>query len=155
MIPKGVPVEIGDKMYNLVFTVAATEYIIGRYGSLKGMNEGMGIKDIPDGEEEDGTPKTRQEVDDGVFMREAPWLVAMLANQGIMVETHDTNPDNPKLLKPEYVKLYTQPYALKDLVNAAMQAIAIGSGVEFKAQDSDGPKDLVLEEIEKNVPAAE
>jgi len=149
MIPKGVKTEIGDKQCTLVYTVAAAEQIIGRYGSTAEMIKGMGVEDVVDGNGE-----TTQRVDEKTFMREAPWIVSLLANQGIMVETHNTKPDNPAFLTPEYIKTFSPLYALKTLINDVMEAIKIGSDMEYKSASEDGPKDVILEEMEKNAPAA-
>lgn len=154
MIPKGVKAEIGDKQCTLVYTVAAAEQIIGRYGSTAEMVKGLGVEDVVAGKNEDGTDKIIQRVDEKTFMRESPWIVALLANQGIMIETHNTKPDNPAFLTSEYVKTFTPLYALRELVNSVMEAIKIGSDMEYKSASDEGPKDVVLEELEKNVRAA-
>jgi len=154
MIPNGVKIEIGEKQYNLIYTVAAAEQIIGRYGSTTEMIQGIGVKDIVVGKNTDGTEKTEQRIDEKTIMREVPWIVALLANQGIMIESHNTKPDNSALLTPECVKLFSPLYALKDMINGVMEAIRIGSDMDYKGAQNDGPKDVILEELEKNAPAA-
>ena len=134
MNEKGREVEINGKKYNLVYTSAAMLAILDKFGGVDRMAD-----------------KCRESQEETA--RITPWLIALLANQGIMLETGNTNPNNPDLFTPELVALWTMPKEWYHLINECMGAIAIGNGTYHKAVD-DGPVDVVLEEIEKNAAGA-
>jgi hypothetical protein len=148
MFEKGVPVEIGGKTYNLVFTVAAMIDVTKRYGGISSMIEGMGITDVTETDADgnvtvvteidaDGKETVKQNIDEKKMLPEIPWLVALLANQGIMMETSDTKPTNPKLITEAYVATFTMPYQFKDLMNAVMEAIGKGNGAEHQPKNAE------------------
>lgn len=134
MNEKGREVEINGKQYNLVYTSAAMLAIIERFGDVEGM-------------------AGKLQENQAEAARIVPWLIATLANQGIMLETGNTKPNNPDLLTPELVALWTMPNEWHYLIGECMDAIAIGNGTYHKAEEN-GPVDVVLEEIEKNAAGA-
>jgi hypothetical protein len=149
MREKGVTVMIADQERFLVCTTAAYEMICEKYGDLESMVEVFqGPKDTeydtPEAKAE--KEKTRKKASNKLFTV-APWLIAALANQGEILKNGNTKPDNLALLTEEKVKLLTSPGEIKDLMQAAMQAISIGFGTEHAI--GEGKRDPVLEELDR------
>lgn len=134
MNEKGRDVELNGKPYRMVYTSAAMLSIIERFGDVEGMADKL-------------------QENQAEAARIVPWLIATLCNQGIMLETGNTKPNNPDLLTPEWVALYTMPKDWEHLMGECMTAIAIGNGTYHETQDT-GPVDVVLEEIEREKNAA-
>ena len=135
MNEKGRTVVINDKQCNLVYTSAAMLEIIEKFGDVEGMAD-----------------KLQQNQAEAA--RIVPWLIALLANQGVMLETGNAKPSNPDLIDSDWVALYTMPKDWEYLMGECMSAIAIGNGTYHEAPD-EGPVDVVLEELEKNAEAGE
>lgn len=149
MYEKGVNATIGDQERFLVCTTAAYEEICNKYGGLQEMVEMFqGPEDDDNDTEAERAEKMKaREKAAGKIFTIAPWLIALLANQGEMLKTGITKPDNPELLTAEKVKLMTSPGEIRPLMEAAMQAIAIGFGTEHNL--SGGKRDPVLEELDR------
>ena len=150
MLEKGCPVVIGGANYNLVFTTAALLEITDRYGGIAEMAEKLnGPDDVEGGTVEDRAEKAKQrKAAQSSSLKEIPWLISTLANQGVMLE-------NPKgaLITPEHVGLHTSPKDIKSMMDAVMKAIAIGMGTYHA--DVETERDLVMEELDrKNVTGA-
>ena len=133
MHEKGCTVVINDREFNLVYTSAAMLEIIEKFGDVEGMAD-----------------KLQQNQAEAA--RIVPWLIALLANQGVMLETGNAKPSNPDLIDSDWVALYTMPKDWEYLMGECMSAIAIGNGTYHEAPD-EGPVDVVLEELEKNAEA--
>jgi hypothetical protein len=128
MSENGVEISIRSKAYRLVFTTAALKEIGKKYGGV----EEMGAK---------------MDADRIAAIDDVCWLVALLANQGIMLDTGITAPGNPDLLTADKVALLTMPWEIEGLSKAAIHAIELGMAMEHPA--SDGPVDVVLEELRR------
>ena len=133
MNEKGRAVEIDGKQFTLVYTSAAMLTIIEKYGDVEGMADKL-------------------QENQAEAARIVPWLISILANQGVMLATGNTKPTNPDLITPEWVALHTMPKDWQPLMGECMTAIAIGNGTYH--QVDEGPVDVVLEEIEKNADGA-
>lgn len=154
-IEGGVPVTINKKQYTLVHTYAATKAVASRYGGVRQMV----LKVSGPADEEGDAPETLAEkakarekarIDS---LDEIPWLIALHANQGIMLETGNTDPKNPDLLTPEKVGLILPKYA-GPLTESVMEAIRQGMGVEHQPGE-DEEEDVVLTELDlKNATGA-
>lgn len=129
----GVSIKIAGKAYRLVFTTAALKEVGKKYGGIEEMGEKM------DANKTDA-------------LDDICWLVALLANQGIMIDSGNTRPDNPDLLTADKVALLTMPREIESLSQAAIESIKLAMETEHPA--NTGPVDVVLEEIEKNAEAA-
>lgn len=134
MNAKGRPIKLNGKIYNMVYTSAAMLEVFDKYGDVSGMAEKL-----------DENKKESARI--------IPWLVSLLCNQGIMLETGNTKPNNPDLITPEQVALYTMPKDWQEMLSDAMEAIAIGNGTYHESEE--GPVDVVLEELEKNADSGE
>lgn len=132
MVENGVDIKIAGKQYHLVFTTAALKEVSKRYGGIAEMGDKM-------------------DADKTAAIDDICWLVALLANQGIMLSTGNTNPGNPDLLTADKIALLTMPREIELLSQAAVEAINIAMETEHQA--NTGPVDVVLEEIEKNAEA--
>ena len=130
MDERGRNVSINGKRYKMVYTSAAMLGVMNKHGDVEAMADEL-----------DSNPAKAAEI--------VPWLISLLCNQGIMLDTGNTKPSNPDLLTPELVALYTLPKEWPELLNEAMSAIAIGNGTYHDLTD-DSPVDVVLEEIEKS-----
>ena len=122
----GVTVTIAGKEYRLVFTTAAMKQVGAKYGGIEQMGEKM-------------------DSDKTAAIDDICWLVALLANQGIMLDTGNTKPDNPALLNADKVALLTMPWEIEALSQAAVRSIEVGMAMEHPAHS--GPVDVVLEEL--------
>lgn len=153
MHEKGVRIGIGGEERFLVCTTAAYEMICDKYGDMESMAEAFqgpadGETDSP--EELANKARARDKAHQKVFTI-APWLVAILANQGAMIQAGTTKLEKP--LTEDYIKLVTMPKDIEQLMNDAMAAISIGFGTEHAKEE--GPRDPVLEELDrKNVEGA-
>jgi hypothetical protein len=133
MNEKGREVEINGKKYNLVYTSAAMLGIIEKFGDVEGMAD-----------------KLQENQAEAAHI--VPWLISLLANQGIMLETGNAKPTNPDLIDSDWVALYTMPRDWEYLMGECMAAIAIGNGT-YHETPKEGPVDVILEELQKNVEA--
>ncbi len=150
MYEKTVTATIGGTEYDLVYTLAAMLEVTERFGGVEEMAEAFQGPADEDGDTQDiKKQKEHDRKKAGILaLKEIPWLIALLANQGIMLKTQDTSPNNPALLTAAKVSLYVKPKNLEALTQKAMEAIAEGSMTEHETGDQE--RDLVMEEIEKN-----
>jgi hypothetical protein len=114
-------IDIGGDIYELILTTRATKAIANRYGGLDSLGE-----------------KLMKSESIELALDEIVWLIALLANQSVMIwNIH--NHDNPKpLLTEDDLELLTTPLELstyKDAITAAMfrgTARAVESETEAK-----------------------
>lgn len=116
---------INGKPYDLVFTNAALREVVRRFGGVEEMGQKM--------------QENQAEAVDHVF-----WLVSVLANQGTMLATGNTKPNNPELIDADFVAVYTKPHEISALSDAMNRAIAEGMNMEYT---ESGPVDVVLQEL--------
>jgi hypothetical protein len=134
---KSVPLEIEGKTYNLAYTYAAFSACTQRYGGAFKMWDKIGYSRVEDGVDENGEPKYISNVDEALLVPELPWLIATMVNQGIMLETGNTKPDNPALITEGYVGIHMNPADFKDMTTAVMTAVALGNGMEHETKNGD------------------
>jgi hypothetical protein len=126
MFEKGIDVQIAGKDYRFVFTTAAMKAVGLKFGGIKELGERMEVEKIG-------------------AIEDVCWLIALLANQGIMLATRNVNPSNPDLLSPELVELLTMPPEIESLTRDALKAIELGMEIEHTPIDE--AVDVTLEEI--------
>lgn len=150
MYEKGVPVTIGGKPCTLVFTLAALMMLTDRYGGVQEMAEAFNGPDVTDEDTpEEATQKLAAKKKARLYgIKETPWLIATLANQGYMLEHGPRKADDPELLTPETVALQVLPRDMRALNAAFMEAISIGMGT-LHGEGEDAETDVVLEELEQ------
>ena len=101
---------IGGEEYSLLLTTKATKEIAGRYGGLENLGDQL-----------------MKSENFEMAIGEIVWLIALLANQSILIHTLK-HPDAPKaLLSEEAVELLTTPLDLADYKVAITEALIKGT----------------------------
>jgi len=102
-------INLGGTDYELLLTTKATKDISKRYGGLESLGDKLTSEDI------------------SVALDEILWLLALLANQPILIYNL-THKDAPKdLLTEEMMELLTSPVDLVEYKNAIMEAMLKGT----------------------------
>ena len=119
-------VTIGGTEYELLLTTRATKAIAGRYGGLESLGD-----------------KRMKAENFELALDEIIWLIALLANQTIMIHNL-RNKDNQKpLLTEEELELLTSPFELADCKNAITEAMFRGAKRHIESEDD--PKNSAAE----------
>ena len=115
-------VTIGGVEYPLIFTTKATKEIAKRYGGLANLGETL-----------------MKNENFEMALDEVTWLIALLANQSILIHNLQNEEKKP-LLTEEAVELLTTPLELADYKNAITEAMMRGTKrhVESEENTSDG-----------------
>lgn len=101
---------IGGEEYSLLLTTKATKEIAGRYGGLENLGDQL-----------------MKSENFEMAIGEIVWLIALLANQSILIHNLK-NPDAPKaVLSEEAVELLTTPLDLADYKVAITEALIKGT----------------------------
>ena len=123
-------VEINGIKYKLIFTTKAYKGICEKFGSY--------------GEFCDVFGKMGAQYS-AVDCANIAWLIALLANQAIMIKNYENKTKEP-LIEAEYIELKTKP---RDLTSMNLQAVeAINEGWKSQAEKTE-ETDEVLDEIKK------
>lgn len=109
MDDRSVNVTIGGEEYKLLLTTRATIEIAEKYGGLDKMGEKM----LQSGNEAD-------------TLKEICWLIAVLANQTIMIFNLRHNDAPKRLVSAEELELITNPADLNELQDGVIEAINKG-----------------------------
>ena len=103
-------VNIGGQEYEMLLTTRATKAIAGRYGGLENLGE-----------------KLMKAENFEMALDEIIWLIALMANQSILIYNL-RHKDEPKpLLTEEEVELLTSPLELATYKDAIMEAMYRGT----------------------------
>ncbi|WP_414734005.1 hypothetical protein [Acetobacterium carbinolicum] len=115
-------VKIGGVEYPLIFTTKATKEIAKRYGGLANLGETL-----------------LKNENFEMALDEVTWLIALLANQSILIHNLQNEEKKP-LLTEDAVELLTTPMELADYKNAITEAMMRGTKrhVESEETDSEG-----------------
>lgn len=120
-------INIGGEEYDLVLTTRATKEIAKRYGGLENLGEKLMKAD-----------NFEQSLD------EICWLIALLANQSILIHNLK-NKDTPRdLLTEDEVELLTSPLELGEYKNAITNCMFLGTKRNIDSED-DGAKNVATE----------
>ncbi len=106
MDDRSATINIGGEEYGLVLTTRATKEIAGRFGGLENLGE-----------------KLMQSENFEMALAEIVWLIALLANQSIMIHNLRNPHEKRELLTEEAVELLTSPLELatyKEAITSAM-----------------------------------
>ncbi len=150
MNKKGVPVKVGDQAYRLIFNLDALFELQDKYETLAEMSgkfQGPAIEE-GDSEEVKAEKLREQRKAEQLAKREIPWLVALMANQGLAAEAEETGKPCKTMITEKSVKLNMRPAQLPNAMNAVWVAIGIGMQTEHE-EGEDEKKDLVLEELDR------
>ncbi len=110
-------VTIGGVEYPLIFTTKATKEIAKRYGGLASLGETL-----------------MKNENFEMALDEVTWLIALLANQSILIHNLQ-NGDKKPLLTEEAVELLTTPMELADYKNAITDAMVNGTKRHVESED--------------------
>lgn len=111
-------ITIGGKEYELILTTKATKEIAKRYGGISDLGDKL-LK----------SENMEQALDEIVY------LIALLANQSILIHNIE-NPTNKKeLLTEEKVEVLTSPYELATYKNAIMSAMYKGTKRNVESEE--------------------
>ena len=114
---------IGGTEYELILTTKATKAIAGRYGGLENLGE-----------------KLMKAENFEMALEEIVWLIALLANQSILIYNLK-NKDAPKdLLTDDEVELLTTPLELADYKSAISEAMFKGTKRNVESEAEPAPK---------------
>lgn len=112
-------IKIAGKEYNLVLTTRATKEIAAKYGGL----EQLGNKLF-----------SGEKVSEA--LNEVIWLLALLANQGIMIENLQKG-KKQELLTEEQIELLTTPFELSEYKNAIIEAMNKGTNRNIESEENE------------------
>ena len=101
---------IGGEEYTLLLSTKATKEIAGRYGGLENLGDHL-----------------MKSENFEMAIGEIVWLIALLANQSILVHNLKRREDPRELLTEEMVELLTVPADLATYKSAIMEALLKGT----------------------------
>lgn len=103
-------INIGGESYTLTLTTRATKEIARRYGGLENLGE-----------------KLLKAENFELALDEVVWLIALLANQGILIHNLKNRENAKALLTEEEVELLTSPLELASYKEAITEAMFKGT----------------------------
>jgi len=113
-------ITIGDAEYELILTTRATKEIAKRYGGLENLGE-----------------KLMKAENFEASLEEICWLIALMANQSILIH-NIKNKDKPRdLLTEDEVELLTTPYDLAGYKTAITEAMHKGTKRNIESEDDE------------------
>jgi len=119
---RAVVIELGGETYELLLTTRATKEIGRRYGGLENLGE-----------------KLMKSENFAMALDEYVWLLALMANQSVMIHNL-RNKENPRaLLTEEEVELLTSPLDMAGYKDAITEAMFKGMQRNIES-DEDGSK---------------
>lgn len=110
-------ITIGGKEYRLILTTKATKEIAKRYGGLENLGE-----------------KLMKAENFEMALEEIVWLIALLANQSILINNR-LNGEKEELLTEDDVELLTSPHELATYKDAIMEAMFKGTKRHIESED--------------------
>ena len=117
---------IGGEEYSLLLTTKATKEIAGRYGGLENLGDQL-----------------MKSENFEMAIGEIVWLIALLANQSILIHNlkHKDKPKDP--ITAEEVELLTVPSDLAEYKTAITEALY--KGTKRNIESENDPKNAVVE----------
>ncbi|MDT2812674.1 MAG: hypothetical protein ACOYIG_00525 [Acetivibrionales bacterium] len=112
-------ITIGGKEYSLILTTKATKEIAKRYGGLENLGE-----------------KLMKAENFEMALEEIVWLIALLANQSILINNR-LNGEKEELLTEDDVELLTSPHELATYKDAIMEAMFKGTKRNVESEDEE------------------
>jgi len=111
-------ITIDQQEYRLVLTTRATKEIARRYGGLENLGE-----------------KLLKAENFEMALEEIVWLIALLANQGILIRNRMEGEKRP-LLTEEDVELLTSPMELAVFKDAILEALLKGTRRDVESEEN-------------------
>ncbi|MGI6405058.1 MAG: hypothetical protein ACOX2E_00960 [Syntrophaceticus sp.] len=118
-------ITIGGKEYRLILTTKATKEIAKRYGGLENLGE-----------------KLMKAENFEMALDEIVWLIALLANQSILINNR-LNGEKEELLTEDDVELLTSPHELATYKDAIMEAMFKGTKRHIESEDENSKNEQV------------
>ena len=118
-------ITIGGKEYRLILTTKATKEIAKRYGGLENLGE-----------------KLMKAENFEMALEEIVWLIALLANQSILINNR-LNGEKEELLTEDDVELLTSPHELTTYKDAIMEAMFKGTKRHIESEDESSKNEQV------------
>lgn len=118
-------ITIGGKEYRLILTTKATKEIAKRYGGLENLGE-----------------KLMKAENFEMALEEIVWLIALLANQSILINNR-LNGEKEELLTEDDVELLTSPHELATYKDAIMVAMFKGTKRHIESEDENSKNEQV------------
>ena len=115
---RSVAITVGDEQYDLILTTRATKLIAKRYGGLEKLGDKL----------------MKSENFEGA-LEEICWLVALLANQSILIHNLRHRDAPRELLTEEEVELLTTPLDLAGFREAITEAMFRGTKRNIVRED--------------------
>ena len=111
-------IKVGDKEYELILTTKATKQIASRYGGLENLGD-----------------KLMKSENFEMALSEIIWILALLANQSILIHNLKNPKDKKELLTEEALELLTTPSQLAEYKEAIVEAMTKGTNRNIKGAE--------------------
>ena len=111
-------ISIGGKDYEMILTTRATKEIAKRYGGLSNLGE-----------------KLMKSENFEMALDEVVWLIALLANQSVLIHNLQNPQDKREPLTEEAVELLTSPLELAEYKESIMEAMFKGAKRNVESED--------------------
>lgn len=112
-------IHIGDTEYELILTTKATKEIATRYGGLENLGQ-----------------KLMKSENFEMALDEIVWLLALLANQSVLIHNLKNPTEKKDLLTTDVVELLTSPLDLADYKRAITEAMFKGTKRNVESEDT-------------------
>ena len=116
-------IRIGDEEYPLLLTTKATREIAARYGGLENLGE-----------------KLMKSENFEMALSEIVWLIALLANQPILIHNLRHKDEQKPVLTEDEIELLTVPTALAEYRTAITDALYKGTKRNIQSEEDGSPK---------------
>ena len=111
-------IKVGDQEYELILTTKATKQIASRYGGLENLGD-----------------KLMKSENFEMALSEIIWILALLANQSILIHNLKNPKDKKELLTEEALELLTTPSQLAEYKEAIVEAMTKGTNRNIKGAE--------------------
>ena len=116
-------IHIGDEEYPLLLTTKATREIAARYGGLENLGE-----------------KLMKSENFEMALAEIVWLIALLANQPILIHNLRHKDEQKPVLTEDEIELLTVPTDLAEYRTAITDALYKGTKRNIQGEEDSSPK---------------
>ena len=117
---RSVFINIGGQDYELILTTKATKEIAARYGGLQNLGD-----------------KLMNSENFEAALDEIVWLIALLANQSILIYNFQNKGSEKPLLTAEEIELFTKPADLAEYKAAITEAMFRGTKRNIVSEDAE------------------
>lgn len=111
-------IKVGNQEYELILTTKATKQIASRYGGLESLGD-----------------KLMKSENFEMALSEIIWILALLANQSILIHNLKNPKDKKELLTEEALELLTTPSQLAEYKEAIVEAMTKGTNRNIKSEE--------------------